>query len=320
MTATLGAPARECALPPSVRDVGEQGGRPGRHTRGRCRPATLTAARLTAGLTMTQLARAVHVSRPNVSLWENGGRRPARQYWPALGAALGLQFHEVEALFADHPPARLDGEPLPSLGLVRRQRGFTQRTLAGLVEVAPTTLAMWETAGVRVSPGVAEELARVLDVEVARLAARPRAVPAVDPRPLRRLRRQAGMTQREAAAHLRIALGTLARYEAGARVPPVAVARRMATAYRRPPEQLLAACGIELPDLPDGAPWRAADLPEAIRVARMAAGMTKVELGRVLGRSGQAVRSWEVGRSRPSEVTCRRLEAVCGLPAGSLSA
>jgi transcriptional regulator with XRE-family HTH domain len=202
-------------------------------------------------MTMTELARALHVSRPTVSLWERGGRKPARHYWPLLGSVLALRPAEVAPLFADHPPARHDGEPLPSLALVRRRKGLTQHALARLIEVAPTTLSMWETAGVRVPPGVAAEIARVLDTDLLWLAAEPRRRAVVDPRPLRRLRKQAGMSQREAAAYLGIAVGTLARYEAGERQAPVAVVRRMAKAYGRSVEELLHS-GCEVPPLPRG--------------------------------------------------------------------
>jgi transcriptional regulator with XRE-family HTH domain len=294
------------------RDVGEA--RPGRSARRR----TLTEAREAAGLTMTELARALHVSRPNLSLWEKGRRRPARCSWPQIGAVLDLAPDDVAALFADHPPARLDGEPLPSLGVVRRQRGLSQRAVARQVGVAPTTLAMWESAGVRVAPGLADQLARVLDTDVTALAARPAAVTAVDPRPLRRIRRACGMSQREAAAHLRIAPGTLARYEAEERRPPVAVARRMAAVYRRPEAEMYGYCRLEPRRIRPGATWQPEDVPEGIRAARVAAGLTKVALGRAVGRSGQAVRNWEMGRTRPGPGTCRRLEAVFGFRAGQL--
>jgi DNA-binding XRE family transcriptional regulator len=92
----------------------------------------------------------------------------------------------------------------------------------------------------------------------------------------------------------------------------------MAAAYRRPVSEVLSACGIALLPLPAGVRWRPEDLPEALRAARIAAGLTKVALGRAIGRSGQAVRSWETGRSRPGPAVCRRLEVVLGLPAGKL--
>jgi transcriptional regulator with XRE-family HTH domain len=179
--------------------------------------------------------------------------------------------------------------------------------------VAPTTLAMWERAGVRVPLITAVELTSILAVELDTLkAAPPPAEP--DPRPLRRLRTAAGMTRSEAAAHLAICVATLARYEAGQRRVPVVVLRRMATAYRRPVRELLELAGCHLLPLPSGRRWRPADVPPAIRALRVAAGMTKVDLGRAVGRSGQAVAGWEAARSRPSPATCRRLETVFGLP------
>jgi transcriptional regulator with XRE-family HTH domain len=252
-------------------------------------------------------------------MWEGGVRVPGRHYWPALAAALRLSEAAVGALFPDHRGARHDGVRLPSLGWARRASGLTQRELAMSVGVAPTTLAMWESAKVRVDPGTAEQLARLLRTDPGRLVAAPPA-PAPDPRPLRRLRREAGMSQREAAAHLGIAVGTLARYEAGERSAPVAVVRRMAAAYRRPVEELLRHSGREIRPLPVGARWRPEDVPAAILALRTAAGLTKVDFGRVVGRSGQAVRNWESGRTRPVADTCRRLETVFRLPAGKFPA
>ncbi len=167
---------------------------------------------------------------------------------------------------------------------------------------------MWESAGVPVPHAVAAQLEEMLATDLTELVLPP-APPAVpDPRPLRRLRRQAGMTQREAAAHLRIAVGSLARYEAGQRTVPVSVIRRMAVAYRRPFDEVLGHSGHQPVPLPPGPSWGPADLPEAIRSLRTTAGMSKDGLGRILGRSGQAVRSWEA--------TMRRLELLFGLPTG----
>jgi transcriptional regulator with XRE-family HTH domain len=276
--------------------------------------APLTLARRAAGLTVTELARALHVSRPTVSMWERGSRGVARHYWAPLGAALRLSPDEVGALFAQQPPARMDSTRLPSLGWARRAAGISQFALARRLGVAPTTVSMWETAGVRVALPVVAELAGILGTDVATLTADPPA-PRPETRPLRGARRAAGMTWREAAALLGIAVSTLARYEAGERPVPVAVLRKMAVLYRRPVAELLRLREDIVP-LPHGARWRPEDVPVAIRALRTAAGMSKVALGRVLGRSGQAVRSWETGRTRPTAATCRRLEAVFGLPAG----
>jgi transcriptional regulator with XRE-family HTH domain len=268
-------------------------------------------------MTMTELARALHVSRPTVSLWETGRRRPVSSAWPALAAALRLRIEEVAALVADHPPARHDGAALPSLGRLRRHGGLSQRALAERLGAAPTTVSMWETAGVRVSVGHIDELARILDVSPDDLVAPPPDPPA-DSRPLRRLRRRVGMSQREAAAHLGVAVGTLARYEAGERATPVAIARRMAVAYRCRLVEVLRHGGSPVGPVLTASGWPPAHLPAAIRAARLTAGMTKVGLGRAVGRSGQSVHGWEIGRCRPSPSTCRRLEVVLGLPAGRL--
>jgi transcriptional regulator with XRE-family HTH domain len=281
-------------------------------------PSTLTDALTAASMTRAQLARMMHLTRPTISGWEKGRRRPARHYWPSLGKALGLTLAEVAALFADHPPARGDGTPLPSLAFARRRSGMTQRALARAIGVAPTTLAMWETARVRVPLGLIDEIAHVLGIAVTRLATEPPSGAPVDPRPLRRLRKSRGMSQREAATHLGIAVATLARYESGDRLLPIKLARRMAALYRCPTAVVLSHGGRSLPPLPPGRVWREDQVPEGIRAARLSVGMTKVELGRALGRSAQAVHKWERGETRPTTATCRRLEAVLGLSSGQV--
>lgn len=270
----------------------------------------LSRARLRAGLSGAQLARAVGVSRPTVALWEQGQRRPARTYWTALAAALELPVEQVAELFVGYRAARFDSWRLPSLADARRTAGVTQRQLAGRLGVAPTTLSMWESAGVPVPLDAITDIARLLQTSGERLRATPTRGPAPDPRPLRQARRQAGMTQREAAAYLGVAVGSLARYESGERCTPLHVVRAMAVAYRRPIAELRRHSGRELLALPPGRDWRPEQVPQAILALRTAAGMTKTELGRALGRSGQAVRSWEVGRSLPTQATYRRLELV----------
>lgn len=281
---------------------------------------TLTEARRAAGLSMTAVAQAMYVSRPTVSSWERGTRRPARYRWPVFAALLRLDEDQLAALLAHLPPARLDGAVLPSLALIRRRAGLRQQTLALRVGVAPTTLAMWESARARVAPDMGARLAEALDTDVAALAAVPPAEAHTDPRPLRRLRRAARMSRREAAVHLGISMATLSRYEAGERRPPLSVARRMATVYRRPARDVIAACGIQLRPIPRHTPWRMADVPRGIAAARLAAGLTKLEMGRAVGRSGQAVLGWETGRSHPPPDVRRRLELVLGLPVGTLPA
>jgi transcriptional regulator with XRE-family HTH domain len=271
-------------------------------------------------LSKTELAGRLHVSRPTVSMWESGARAVSRIYWPALGAALALQPAQVEELFRAHPISRLDGRRLPSLGLARRRVGMTQRELAGRVGVAPTTVSMWETNGVPVPAALLAPLGQLLATDVVSLQRTPEPQPArADARPLRGFRRHVRMSQREAAAHLRISVGTLARYEAGERATPLRVARRMAAAYQRSLSEVLRCSGTQIPPLPP-APWSTSELPEVLRALRSGGGWTKVELGRAVGRSGQAVRAWETGRTRPTREILVALEVVFGLAAGRLVA
>jgi transcriptional regulator with XRE-family HTH domain len=294
---------------------GEESPRVGLHLVPPVGPSRLSSARMRAGLTVSELARALHVARPTVSIWERGDRGVARSYWPALAAALGLREDEIPELFEGSPPARLDAVRLPSLAPVRRARGMTQRALAERLPVAPTTLAMWETAGVRVHEAQAQQLCVVLGVDLTSLTAEPPPL-TPDPRPLRGHCRAAGMSRAEAATAFGVSVGTLARYEAGERPTPIPVVRRMARAYGRSVEDLLPYSGSRLEPLPPRRRWRPEEVPQAIRALRTAAGLTRVGLGRAVGRSGTTVARWEAGHTLPTPGTLRRLEVVFGLRPG----
>lgn len=273
---------------------------------------------MAAGMTVAGLARAVHVARPTMSLWESGRRRPARHYWPALATALNIRPAQVAQLFPGHPPARMDAQPLPGLAAQRRRRGLTQRAVAEHLGVAPSTLAMWETRHVPVPPETADHLARLLHTDPTRLTAPSLEAVATDPRPLRRYRRRLGLSQREAATYLGISLASLARYEAGDRQPSVTTARAMAAIYRLPFEDIVAACRLTLPPIPTSYPWSPEQVAGGLHAARLAAGLTAVALGRAVSRSGQVVHAWETGRRRPDDDTCRRLEFALHLAPGTV--
>jgi transcriptional regulator with XRE-family HTH domain len=141
----------------------------------------LTRARVAAGLTLTELARAVHVTRPTVAMWEAGTRQAARCYRAGLARALHLEPAQVAALFAGYPPARDDRVVLPGLARARRRAAFTQREVAQRVGVAATTVSMWESAGIPVPADVAAQLEQLLATDLAALVHHRRSRPARTP-------------------------------------------------------------------------------------------------------------------------------------------
>ncbi len=67
------------------------------------------------------------------------------------------------------------------------------------------------------------------------------------------------------------------------------VVRRMARIHGRGVDEILAHSGSMLLPLSAGGRWRPEDLPMVLKALRTAAGMSKVGVGRAVGRSGQAV-------------------------------
>ena len=281
----------------------------------------LCRARLSVGLTTTQLALKLGVAPSTVSRWENGVRTPSPEMWPRLAAAIGLDPSLRETVLAENPVRRSDGVHLPGLGALRRDRGLTQRAFRSALGIGATTVISWELGRVRVPVNRLDDVAGALGLDrrnLLRLGVQaPRA--RAGERPLADLRRAAGLTQRELALHLGVTVRTVAHWEAGTRPVPLAAARPLARLLRRPVSRVIQAAGLQPARVPSPHTWRPGCLPQVLAVLRRSSGWSAAALGRQIGASGWAVRSWEAGATLPSPSACQRLEFVYGLPRDSLT-
>jgi transcriptional regulator with XRE-family HTH domain len=316
LAAVLGRDAnavRTLAGPDRVRTVRTSGGEGA---------SPLCVARLSVGLTMTQLAIKLRVAPSTVSRWENGVRTPAPELWPRLATALRLNPARPDAVLAGNPARRSAGVRLSGLGQLRRDRGLTQRRFRTALGIGSTAAIQWEHGRVRVPAHRLDEVAGVLGVDrttLLRLGAQPPPQARMGERPLADLRRAAGLTQRELALHLGVTVRTVSHWEAGTRPVPLAAARPLARLLRRPLLLILAAAGLQPPRVPNPLTWRAGDLPRLLAALRLSTGWSAAALGRRLDVSGRTVRSWEAGTTLPSLSACQRLELVHGLPRNSLT-
>jgi transcriptional regulator with XRE-family HTH domain len=281
----------------------------------------LCRARLAAGLTMTQLAIKLGVAPSTISRWENGVRTPSPQIWPRLAAALRLDPSLRISVLAENPARRSDGLRLPGLGDLRRERGLTQREFRTALDIGATSVISWEHGRARVPAHRLGDVARALGIDRSTLL-RSGALPArrrTGERPLADLRRAAGLTQRETALHLGVSVRTVAHWEAGTRPVPRAAARQLAPLVRQPLSRVLGAVNLQPAHVPNPRNWQPADLPQVVTVLRQSSGCSAAALGRRIGVSAWAVRSWESGTTLPPVSACQRLELVHGLPRDSLT-
>jgi len=102
------------------------------------------------GVLQREVAVQLEVSPETVTNWELGQTEPEIRYWPAI-----LRF--------------LGDDPLPEpmtlpehLKAVRRCLGLSQRHLAGLLGVDPSTVREWETGTRRPCPILRRELESTL--------------------------------------------------------------------------------------------------------------------------------------------------------------
>lgn len=131
-------------------------------------PEQLRAARVRAGLTQSQLARAIGVAGgERVSKWELGEAVPSAAVRARLARALGL---EVEDL--------LPKDGVSDLRRLRLQAGLTVAQLAKRGEVSAGTIKRWESGAMTRTHAPLDRLASALGVDEARVRealARPRA-------------------------------------------------------------------------------------------------------------------------------------------------
>ena len=123
------------------------------------------------------------------------------------------------------------GEGLPAtLQALRRRAGLTQRDVAIALDVTPSMVHRWERGAATPSTPRLAGLAALLGVSIDALLGQPGrdagAVPpgasrhpTGQPRTLRQLREEAGLTQWQLAVRLGVTEGAISRWESGNRVP-----------------------------------------------------------------------------------------------------
>jgi len=268
------------------------------------------------------LAVAMGVTHGTVGRWEREERTPQAYHRALLAMLLGRA--EEQLGFPPYAARTPKGYRGQGLRPVRLERGLTAAELADRVGVPPHTIYNWERGAAWIPPERIAPVAAALDLTQGALTPRlenpPATFSALSPRPsgqLARLRIAAGLSQVQAARLLLCSRSSLRAYERGT-PPPLAVGRRMARVFGVSVGRIAAATGMACPRelFPDT--WRHSDLPLILRALRAWTGRTQAHLAKDLGVSTAAVRNWENGRHKPMGRARRRIEALYGIPDGSL--
>jgi transcriptional regulator with XRE-family HTH domain len=100
----------------------------------------VTKRRLEQGLLQREVARDLGVDETTIHNWERGHSDPALRFIPAIIRFLGYTLGT--------PTANSFGERIAS---IRRIQGLSQKRLAKMLEVDPSTVARWERGAVEPS-------------------------------------------------------------------------------------------------------------------------------------------------------------------------
>ena len=283
-----------------------------------CEPLDLRAARRASALAAGEIV-ALLVVHPNTLMrWERQERCPAPQHLHSLASAYDVSVAAVLAYFDEaRRRTRRVADNCPGRGLrrLRAAHRMTANELAHRVAVPVPTVYNWEAGRARVPRRLLVLLAEIFsmtvdDVETCLRRGPVAVVP--DPRdrsPLRQLRVSAGQSQEQLARSAGVARSSLRAWEHGT-APGLSAIRGLARALDLPAPELARRLGVELPQELVPAAWRPGDPPTVLRVLRLWSRLTQAELARHCGCSSASVRSWERGRSRPSERSRERLEAL----------
>ncbi len=288
-------------------------------------PVDLRAVRAEAGLSAAEVGSAVAVHATTVLRWERLDRFPGPAHLRRLADAYGLPLPTVSAFFdrARTPAGVLPGCPGRGLRRLRRLHHLPAATLAERLAVPTHRIYNWEAGRARIPTSHLDALAETFSLDVGTLQRLLRRwsewrAPSDPPStPLRRLRRQAGLTQSELAQRAGVGLTSLKSWERGAPVSLQGV-RGIARALELPAVTVTRAAGLSLPRELQPSLWRRGDLPRVLATLRQWSQLTQQELAEMCGCSVSSVRAWESGRLRPAPARRCHLESLYRLDPGSL--
>lgn len=275
--------------------------------------SALRRERLEHGFTLRGFAQAVHVSVPTVSRWETGVRRPHTADMCRIAQILSCPVPLVVSWFRELPVHGAEYVPTAGLRRLREDRQLSRAKLAAEVGVATATIAHWE-CGRRALP--AHRLHRLafafgLPANVLlRELIDDRPVPMT---PLRRLRKQHGLSLEDVARRLGVTGSIVARWENSSPAPGWAYVRELAVLYGVPISRMADMVGLEAPRLLDTRLWRPDEIGPILRDLRTWRGETLMQVADRVGVHWETLRRWETGISRPRRRHREPLQRALGV-------
>jgi DNA-binding transcriptional regulator YiaG len=216
------------------------------------------------------------------------------------GATLALELARAGATIGQEKFSRR------ALKSLRRKLDLTQKELADLLKVSPSTIAAWESERTEPSAENRAAIAALRDTsqeEVYKALGKEGKSRPLSASEIRRIREEIGISQAEFAEILGVSTNTVGYWETGRTSPragSLAAIHELAEAEAVP--------GVGKPGSPAVVEMPREKLsPEDIRQIRLDADMSQTDLAKELDVSINTVSNWENGHSYPRGKSLRRL-------------
>jgi len=186
-------------------------------------PAILKDLREGFDITQQELARLLQISPVTVTSWETGKSHPRAANLEQLAALAQKKQADVDAALGRHPVPEFTGSEVRRL---RKGLGITQIALAKLIGVSAAAITAWETGKTipsresrRALSQLAEKSQDEVDAQLSRSGLMPPPEATLSGADIRRLRQQAGMSQRDLARKLGVSVNSVCNWETGRTEP-----------------------------------------------------------------------------------------------------
>lgn len=244
--------------------------------------------RIQYGYTQSELAEMLNVEKSNISKWESGVYEPSKDLIIKIGEIFNVS---VDYLLKNNNFSK----PINNLRTLRKQKGFTLKEVANKLNLAESTISLYETGNREPDHLTLCALADLYEVSVDELLGR--AIEDNSKTRIKELRQNAGYTQEELASILSVDKSRISKWENNVTYPSHDIVEKICDLFN---------CTI------DFLFCRTDNNKTNTRFQRLRVehGYTQQQLADLLSLDRTTIGKWECGENLPSNKILQKLSKL----------